>query len=145
MDQLTNLRVSALFTFRLEDKILKQEQTLGLGGNVLAVVAGIEAPDGTPSRILVSVDGIHKAGSTTELRNNVEKPISPFQAFSFANGVLNRDSFSIDASKESEVTEGVMGGLRNLLYSLENLRKRDGEEGGKEEDAVMVEQEGGHE
>ncbi|TVY84995.1 tRNA (guanine-N(7)-)-methyltransferase non-catalytic subunit trm82 [Lachnellula suecica] len=138
--------VSALFTFSLGiDNTLKQEQTLELGGNVLAAVTGIEAPDGTTSRVLVSVDGIHRAGSTTELRDSTEEPISPFQTFSFANGVLTQDSFAIGASEESEVAEGVMGGLRNLLYSLENLRKRDGEEGGKEEDAVMVEQGGGNE
>lgn len=51
-----------------------------------------------------------------------------------------QDSFRVATVEEGEVPEGAASGLRNLLYSLENLRKRDGEERGGEdgEGAAMV-------
>jgi tRNA (guanine-N(7)-)-methyltransferase subunit TRM82 len=144
--ELTNNRIPALFTFHLrDDNTLKQVQTLKLTGNAHSVVAGIAAPDGTARRVLVSVDNTHRTGSTTELRDSTEEVTSPFQAFAFEDGILVQDSFAISTVEGNDVSEDAAGGLRNLLYSLENLRKRDGEERGKDgengADAVMGEDE----
>ena len=107
------------------------------------------ASDGTPSNlVLISVDSTHKPGSTTELRNSDSTEevttTSPFQAFVFEeDGKLVQDSFVLATAEGNDVAEGAVGGLRNLLYSLENLRKRDGEEkgGGNGADVTMGEEE----
>jgi tRNA (guanine-N(7)-)-methyltransferase subunit TRM82 len=134
---LTRRRVPALFTFHLTaDNTLEPDQVLRLSGNALSLVT--EAS--TPEKVLVSVDNIHKPGSITELRDSTEDSISPFQTFGFQQGGLVQDSFRVATVEEGEVPEGAASGLRNLLYSLENLRKRDGEERGGEdgEGAAMV-------
>lgn len=129
-------RVPALLVFFLgADNSLKLTQVLALTGNPLSLVPEIQKPDSTSDRVIVSVDNIHKPGSTTELRDSNEEAVSPFQAFVYedpANEILRPDSFTIVAVEGESMTESVVGGLKNLLYSLENLRKRDGEERGKE-------------
>ncbi|TVY49927.1 tRNA (guanine-N(7)-)-methyltransferase non-catalytic subunit trm82 [Lachnellula cervina] len=125
--------IPALFTFHLkENNTLQHAQTLRLPGNALSITTGIAAPDGSPTRVLISVDSTHKPGSTTELSDSAEGSISPLQAFVFEDGKLAQDSFALSVVGGDDVSEGAVGGLRNLLYSLENLRKRDGEERGKE-------------
>lgn len=131
--ELINSRIPALFTFHLkENNTLQHAQTLRLPGNALSVTTGIASPDGSPTRVLISVDSTHKPGSTTELSDSAEGSISPLQAFVFEDGKLAQDSFALSVVGGNDVSEGAVGGLRNLLYSLENLRKRDGEERGKE-------------
>ncbi|TVY39124.1 tRNA (guanine-N(7)-)-methyltransferase non-catalytic subunit [Lachnellula occidentalis] len=125
--------IPALFTFHLkDDNTLQHAQTLQLSGNALSVATGIAASDGTPKRVLISIDSTHKAGSTTELRDSTEELTSPFQAFILQDGNLAQDSFALSVVEGNHVSEGAVVGLRNLLYSLENLRKRDGEERGKD-------------
>lgn len=53
-----------------------------------------------------------------------------------------QDSFAVATVEGNEVPGGAVGGLRDLLYSLENLRKRDGEEtgGGDDGDAEMADE-----
>lgn len=138
---LTNTRISALFTFHLTaNTTLEPNQVLRLSGNALSLITG--AP--TPEKIHVSVDHIHEPGSITELRDSNEESISPFQTFVFQEGVLVLDSFGIATVEGNQVPTGAVNGLRNLLYSLENLRKRDGEErgggGGEDGDAAMVDE-----
>jgi tRNA (guanine-N(7)-)-methyltransferase subunit TRM82 len=88
----------------------------------------------------VSVDTAHYPGSTWELNNKIEDLINPLQTFQFQNGRLVEEPELVMALNEDEATwtgegEGVSadvhGQLSNLLYNIENLRKRDGE--GQEE------------
>jgi hypothetical protein len=101
-------------------------RNLTLSGNVLSVVT-------TPSRVIVSVDTIHMPASTTELRNT-DNPASSFYTFKFNNGVLEEDAiFRIAGVKDGESAENKR--MKNLLYNIENLRKRVGElDGGEVED-----------
>jgi len=131
----------ALFTFNLtESNKLESDQILGLSGNALSVLP--EAP--APEQILISVDDVHKPGSIAELRESNDEATSPFQTFVFQKGVLVQHSFGLVTVEDNEVPAEAVSGLRNLLYSLENLRKRDGEErgggDGDDGDAAMVDE-----
>lgn len=84
---------------------------------------------------MVSVDTIHKAGSTTEHRVEGEQTIAPLVLFKFDNNGLTQSSLKFASSSENDdVPDGkeTIGRLPNLLYNLENLRKRDG--GAQEEE-----------
>ena len=114
-------------------------QTVRLLGNVLAVLTDI--PNNgkkTTNRIIVSVDTAHYPGSTWELNNKTEDLINPLQTFQFQNGRLMEEPELVMALNEDEATgtgevanADVCGQLSDLLYNIENLRKRDGE--GQEE------------
>lgn len=127
-------RVSELFLFHLTGNTLEHAQSVPLTGNALSVVSGIPVSDGAPRQLFVSVDGIHKAGSTTEVRD-VSEEADNIEIFFIKDGVLSKHS-SMKAVEGRDVTDGTLNGLRNLLYSLENLRKRDGEESAKDMEAV---------
>jgi tRNA (guanine-N(7)-)-methyltransferase subunit TRM82 len=91
-------------------------QTVKLSGNALAVVINTSAASDqsdTSTQLVVSVDTFHKPGSTTEEWKDADKDTYPLQSYKFQEG---------DASGS-----GGSGRLTNLLYSLENLRKREGE------------------
>lgn len=84
-----------------------------------------------PNRLFVSVDTIHKSGSTTEERGGADRALNPLQAYVFEEGKLIQDaSFQIASAVQNEdwtSGDGASGRLTNLLYSLENLRKREGD------------------
>jgi tRNA (guanine-N(7)-)-methyltransferase subunit TRM82 len=113
-------------------------QTLNLSGNALAVVVGASTTKDqseSPNRLLVSVDTVHKPGSTTEIREHADKSLNPLQSYIFQEGQLVQDgTFQLALADQGDGEgrrSGVPGQLINLLYNLENLRKREGE--GQEE------------
>ncbi len=83
----------------------------------------------------MSIDTFHKPGSTTEEREEAGTILNPLHSYKFKEGKLvQNESFqpAIAAQEDGEAsTSGASGRLTNLLYSLENLRKREGE--GQEE------------
>merc|ERR1712093_189905 len=120
--------VPALFTFTLTPlNQLTHLQTLPLPGNVLAI-----SPIPATSKLLVSIDTIHKAGSTSELRTDSTESLSALQTFEFQDGMLVEGGVAfarVEDGEEGQVAETAR--LGNLLYGLENLRKREGD-GGEE-------------
>lgn len=83
--------------------------------------------------LVVSIDTIHTPGSTTERRESTSAVVRPFQVFDWqksAGQLVENGSFEFAAGGEGEqginVSEG--GSLGNLLYTLEGLRKREGED-----------------
>ncbi|PMD31145.1 hypothetical protein L207DRAFT_591614 [Hyaloscypha variabilis F] len=131
--------VPALFTFALrEENHLEYIQTLKISGNALAVIVDTTSRRGQthPSnQLIVSIDTFHKPGSTTEEREEAGTILNPLHSYKFKEGKLvQNESFqpAIAAPEDGEASTSVASGrLTNLLYSLENLRKREGE--GQEE------------
>jgi tRNA (guanine-N(7)-)-methyltransferase subunit TRM82 len=119
---LTSDRIPALFTFLLTpENALKHIQTLRVPGNALAVATCKSASE---SNVVVSVDCIHKPGSTTERRQGIEEAAEPLQLYKFQDHELVAASTFMLADGDDEY-QSVR--LTNLLYNLEYLRKRDGE------------------
>ncbi|KAE9381762.1 tRNA methyltransferas-like protein [Stipitochalara longipes BDJ] len=131
--------IPALFTFVLtEENHLEYIQTMKLSGNALAVVVDTSISNDqsdSSKRLLVSIDTIHTPGSTTKERENAGTSLNPLQSYKFKDGRLVQDEsfqLGIAGRDDGEVSgSGASGRLTNLLYSLENLRKREGE--GQEE------------
>jgi tRNA (guanine-N(7)-)-methyltransferase subunit TRM82 len=129
--------VPALFTFTLNsENNLVPSQTLPMAGNVLDVLADIPRKQARAlNRIIVSVDTIHRPGSTTECRGSTEERLERLQIFEIQDGKLMEvKDFMFAEAEEHEGSvslNGAEGRLTNLLYNLENLRKR--EEDNKEE------------
>lgn len=71
----------------------------------------------------MSVDSIHKPGSITDCRSEAEA-IEPLRLYMFRGNELNKKSI-FKPTNEYDEKQSVK--LTNLLYNLENLRKRDGE------------------
>lgn len=109
-------------------------QTVKLSGNALAVVinplAGSDQSDSS-TQLIVSVDTFHKPGSTTEEWKDADKNTYPLQRYKFQDGKLIQEGvFQVPTPVRDEGDasgSGASGRLTNLLYSLENLRKREGE------------------
>ena len=78
----------------------------------------------TDNRVTVSVDTVHKPGSTTERRPEIEEDVAPLWSYEFQGHELLA-GFPFKLANENEESQSVR--LTNLLYGLENLRKRDGE------------------
>lgn len=117
----------ALFCFLLTaQNQLKYESTLRLAGNALAVVCDVpmnlETSD-TVRGLIVSIDTIHKPGSTTEPRCSTDNSINALQCCVFQDpDFIQYEKF--ESSDQAEAVEfGTAGRLANLLYNLENLRK----------------------
>jgi tRNA (guanine-N(7)-)-methyltransferase subunit TRM82 len=117
----------ALFCFLLTARSeLKYRNTFRLPGNALAVVCdvptNVESAEPAPG-IIVSIDTIHKPGSTIERRCSTDDSINPLQCFvsqgcGLAQGQRFEPPDQMDVSENSST-----GRLTNLLYNLENLRK----------------------
>jgi tRNA (guanine-N(7)-)-methyltransferase subunit TRM82 len=119
--------------------------TIQLPGNALSVVTDIPSETGE-THILVSIDNIHLPGSVTERlilgghnvlvtgyekRKNEDAKVESVLSFTIKDGSLVASQLPlVETIVRSQVevgggnTEGRLGGL---LYTLENLRKRDGE------------------
>jgi tRNA (guanine-N(7)-)-methyltransferase subunit TRM82 len=109
------------------DNTLQHIQTVPLPGNALDAVVG---PSNT---LVVSVDCIHEPGSNVELRDSFDETTGSLQSYVFQN--LNAISNSAFEEVEGEVEfegEKALTRWTNLLYNLENLRKR--EEDAREEE-----------
>jgi tRNA (guanine-N(7)-)-methyltransferase subunit TRM82 len=78
--------------------------------------------------LIISVDCIHKSGSITECTDRGDIMINPLQSYKFQDQqLIPVSTFEIvDHQEENDKAIGT-GRLTNLLYGLENLRKRDGD------------------
>lgn len=137
----TSEGIPALFIFTLTlspSTTLQHAQTILLPGNALSVIL---LPSPQPS-LLVSVDTIHSPGTKSENteqgRDRKERErrsdadvVDPVLQFDFDGAkfgggkafVKAADMLMVDAGSE----KGAVGRLGNLLYGLENLRKREGD------------------
>ncbi len=117
-----------MFTFVLTGQNeLKHLQTLHLSGNVLAFVS--TAVDGADaSSLIISIDTVHKPGSTTEQKEDETGISTPLLSYKFHEGQLAEGGPTF-SSAEDEVDISAAAHLGNLLYNLENLRKREGDGG----------------
>jgi tRNA (guanine-N(7)-)-methyltransferase subunit TRM82 len=109
-------------------------QTVKLSGNALAVVINTSAESyqsDTSTKLVVSVDTVHKPGSITEEWKDADKDTYPLQSYKFQDGkLIQAGAFQVPTPVRDEGDASGIGGsgrLTNLLYSLENLRKREGE------------------
>ncbi len=121
--------VPAIFIFSLSSAAqLVHRQTLMFAGNVLSIVASTQAGD-AGLMLLVSIDILCKPGSTIERRteplkgSSIEKLVYVPEKETFSR----RDFVSEIEAIENEVP--VTDKVGNLLYNLENLRKREGGDG----------------
>ncbi|RDL34641.1 uncharacterized protein BP5553_07769 [Venustampulla echinocandica] len=141
--------IPALFIFSLTaNNVLEYTQTLKLQGNALSVATDLPTLE-VGKRMLVSIDDIYEPGSATQLRPVGDNITNPLQAFVFENGVwVTDEGFKMALVKDDEALAGRDGNnsrLQNLLYSIENLRKRDGEERGGEAAGDDITQDAGQE
>jgi tRNA (guanine-N(7)-)-methyltransferase subunit TRM82 len=109
-------------------------QTVKLSGNALAVVINAPAESDqsdSSTQLIVSVDTFHKPGSTTEEGWDADQDPYPLQSYKFQDGKLIQEgAFQIPTLVRDEIDtsgSGASGRFTNFLYSLENLRKREGE------------------
>ncbi|KAJ4400795.1 tRNA (guanine-N(7)-)-methyltransferase non-catalytic subunit trm82 [Didymella pomorum] len=147
--------IPALFSFKVDATTTTSSATteyssaLALKGNALDVAFLPISP--TSSAVVVSIDNVHKPASIKEVR--VEKEVHRLQCFSSQeNGKWQEDAHTSEALKSFreqvfDVEAGAIGGdgsatgngqgglgsaddkaLRDMLYSVENLRKRPGAE-----------------
>lgn len=109
---------------------LEHIKTVELPGNALSSIAYISD---NATRLVVSVDTIHKSGSTTERRDPHEDSIGPLLSYRFQNQeVIAGANFEVVDEEEEVDNDSALGRLGNLVYNLENLRKREGD--AREED-----------
>lgn len=116
------LRIPALFSFLLlADNTLQHVQTLRLPGNALALAVAAKPSE---TSIVISVDNVHKPSSTIERRQETSEFVEPLLSFKFqGQKLVAAATFKLgDGHEQIQSTK-----LSNLLYGLDNLRKRDGE------------------
>jgi len=87
-------------------------------GNVLDVITDAE------NGLILSIDSIHKLGSTTDRREPSTEIIENLQAFVFQGNELVPSTIKFESAKDAVEDPGI---LTNLYYGLENLRKRGGD------------------
>ncbi|KAF8863476.1 hypothetical protein BDZ45DRAFT_738447 [Acephala macrosclerotiorum] len=126
--------IPALFSFNLhlDENVLQEPQIVELPGNPLAVITDIPLlSEGSTGDIIVSIDTIHQPGSITKLRSETSEAEKRLMIFHHWDvGLVPSDAAYKGPAEEDEnlVQSGEkIGRLSNLLYSLENLRKRDGD------------------
>jgi len=123
--------IPALFVFLITPaNTLQHIQRLQLPGNVLTFVA-------SPESVVIAIDTIHAPFSTSIQRTedasgSGEEVVNPLQAFAFENQLLVPATPFEVVDQQEERPDGALARLGNLLYGMENLRKRDGD--GKEEE-----------
>lgn len=81
--------------------------------------------------LVLSIDTIHRPGSTTERREIAIERINPLQRFVFQGRGTILSSIEFEFARDDGGMKNV-GRLANLFYNLESLRKRDGD--GREEE-----------
>ncbi|KAF4625905.1 hypothetical protein G7Y89_g12261 [Cudoniella acicularis] len=127
--------VPALFVFSLtRENTLQYKQTLNLPGNALSVVTNLVASEtAVPlNKLIVSIDNVFKPGSTSEVRTLGDETATPLLSFHFGNGLWVPETvFEKSIAKDIENRQAGnvnIVALKNLLYGIENLRKRDNED-----------------
>lgn len=126
-------RSSQLLCFVLEPTgTLKAHNPIQLSGNVLDLTSNNEA-------IVVSIDGVRKAGSTQEWRESSSSPQTLLEAFRVKAGSeflewepIHELPEAISTQGTSNITAAAEGKQRRELnestYSMANLRKRKDED-----------------
>ncbi|RDW78136.1 hypothetical protein BP5796_05988 [Coleophoma crateriformis] len=118
--------VPALFVYCLTaQKTLEHHQTVSLPGNALSVA--INTVGGASQMLVVSVDCIHKPNFAKERRDQTV-PCPSLVALSITDKGLSEVSPLLFAAVKDEgaVSEKELAKLPNLLYNIENFRKREG-------------------
>ncbi|KAI8940230.1 tRNA (guanine-N(7)-)-methyltransferase non-catalytic subunit trm82, variant 2 [Plenodomus lindquistii] len=124
--------IPALFRFHIEDST--SGHAIALNGNALAV--SFLQLSQAPHVAVVSIDNIHKPGSTTEPRAD---KVSRVQYLSRGrNGLWQEDAEASVPLASFEQADGAATGaerstteakaIQSMLYGVENLRKRPGSE-----------------
>lgn len=125
--------VSALFALDLDiNGLLSHVQTVSLEGNPLDLTAYPLEHD-SRAKFVVSLDNLHKPGSTSIIRENQETADKLVQIFAY-DGEADQwyeDTISTEQMKamktlgQDEMTETDSKKLSRLLYNIEELRKRE--------------------
>jgi tRNA (guanine-N(7)-)-methyltransferase subunit TRM82 len=111
------------------DNNLVHVQDFLLLGNPLDVLPTTASSNNLQSsnQILVSIDTVHEAGSKTVRRQLSDQPGNPFEILELRDDrVVRKEHPGFERFQASQEVEDAK--LSNLLYGLEILRKRDGEE-----------------
>jgi tRNA (guanine-N(7)-)-methyltransferase subunit TRM82 len=140
--------IPALFCLSVGDDA-KVAVTIPLNGNTLGVA--FVGSSTVSSTIVVSIDNMHKPGSTTEMRDDKVSNVSSIEASAVLNttkvprlqyfsvaqdGQWREDSATREAFEEFEGVNTIGANcnlpdekaVRDMLYHVENLRKRPGAE-----------------
>ncbi|KAH8815073.1 guanine-N(7)--methyltransferase subunit trm82 [Xylogone sp. PMI_703] len=119
--------VPAIIIFMLtQDNHLEHLKTLNLAGNALSVAVTASSADRLD--VFVSIDTIYAPGTTTRIRDG-GSALNPLQHFTSIRGEWN-SVFQFEVVKGYEVEiEGLgsKGRIKETLYNLEGLRKREGD------------------
>lgn len=122
-------RIPAIFFFSLlEDSSLSHSQTFVLGGNPIDVLV-----DNSRGRIVASIDCVHQPGSISQLKGPEASAILSFTVLQQTGSDWISTPLSFDYEHQGLVSDSGsqeydLSSSSNLLYTLENLRKRGGEE-----------------
>lgn len=112
--------VPAVFLFQLSSTSgLQFMAPQPLSGNALAMASVNQGG------LIVSIDTVYKAGSTSEVRGEEPLPVMPLEAFELGDRKITTSALRFKP-KEASGLDGAK--WSTLLYSLGNLRKRAGEE-----------------
>ena len=113
-----------MFTFQLTpDNTLQHSQTIVLPGNALSSITNVSE---STTKLIVSIDNVHKSGSTTDRREESEELFNSLCSYTFqTHQAITGASFDVVEGREDADNGNVLGKLGNLLYTLENLRKRE--------------------
>ncbi|KAE8441619.1 hypothetical protein EG329_004628 [Mollisiaceae sp. DMI_Dod_QoI] len=125
-----------LFTLNIDENKLQDVQIIELPGNPLAVVTEASLPiRGCTEDVIVSIDTVHQPGWPVKHRSDILGTENALLGFHLRDMGLIRSDLAFDEPGEVDEnllrSDDTMVRLNNLLYNLENLRKRDGE--GQEE------------
>lgn len=103
-------------------------ETISLRGNALSVVVDNKSTGTCVSHVLVSIDNIHKPGSIQEPRDDKGGLPPRLQKFAVTDHGLVESPLVFGPLQDEVTVVGIEMDdcLTNLLYNLENLRKRDG-------------------
>ncbi len=123
-----NSSVPAVFMFSLsETGSLSYYETLKLDGNPLDLVV-----EESTSTLIISIDNFHKPGSTDQPRMNADDAALPLVVYNVKDSLWVESPLRFDVSidKVSHDADAITQsqGLSGTLYTIENLRKRGGEE-----------------
>ncbi|KAL3418976.1 WD repeat domain-containing protein [Phlyctema vagabunda] len=108
-----------VFTLTSEEKLVFCRSYV-LPGNPLCLVAS----EAHGANILVSIDTIHKPGSTTVCRDATEPAPDPLVQFALSGDALTRCTTSFAVPRHTGKEQSSQ--WTSLLYNIENFRKRDG-------------------